>query len=248
MLKPARELSPAKQIAYAAVTCAMLIGVQLALYAVPGVELVTVLLLSTSYVFGARFGFLTGLSFSLIRCILFGVYLSVIILYCLYFPLFGVIFGLMGKRRNLPISCAVKILLNVVLIALGVAAMCAAWFNLIKVARAYKKTTDALLWALGAIFILTAVAFDAVWATSRKNDRQRTLKLFLIATAAAVCTICFTLIDDVVTPLVLGMSQRAALGYFYASFTAMLPQTVCTIVSVSLLFYPLTAVLRRIKQ
>ena len=80
-------LSPAREIAYVAVTCALLIGVQLALYALPGVECVTALLLCASFAFGARFGFLTGLAFSLLRCILFGFYPSVIILYCIYFPL-----------------------------------------------------------------------------------------------------------------------------------------------------------------
>ena len=63
---------------------------------------------------------------------------------------------------------------------------------------------------------------------------------------AALCTVAFTLIDDVVSPLILGLTQRGALAYFYASFTAMLPQTACTVVSVGLLFYPLTAILKKL--
>ena len=63
-----------------------------------------------------------------------------------------------------------------------------------------------------------------------------------------MCTICFTLLDDVISPLMLGMTFEGALVYFYASFTAMLPQTLCSIVTVGLMFYPLTAVFGRIKR
>ncbi len=249
MLKEPDNLSPAKEIAYIAVTCAMLIGVQLALYALPGVECVTVLLLCTSYAFGARFGFMTGLAFSLLRCILFGFYPSVIILYCIYFPLFGLLFGALGKADKKMTRLPFKIAVNIILIFLSCTAYFVYALDLIKISRIYKETLDIFLCVLCALFLLLLVSFDGIWIYTRATGKSESvLKLFVVVTLAAVCTICFTLIDDVITPLVIGMTAGGALTYFYASFTAMLPQTVCTIATVGLLFYPLTEIFKRAKR
>lgn len=247
MKKPDR-LSLAKEIAYIAVTTALLISVQLALSAVPGVEFVTVILLCTSYVFGARFGCLTGLAFSLLRCLLFGFYPAVVAVYCIYFPLFGLLFGTIGRGDDGGgLTFKLKICVNLVLAVLSAAAFAAAALELIKVSRIYRDAVYAMLWALGGIFTALTIAFDAVWLASRKKSGgERALRCFFVTALAALCTVAFTLIDDVVSPLILGLTQRGALAYFYASFTAMLPQTACTVVSVGLLFYPLTAILKKL--
>ncbi len=226
-------------------TSAILICVQLALYAVPGVECVTVILLCASYAFGAKFGFFTGLTFSLLRCILFGFYPSVIALYCIYFPLFGLIFGLAGRLNGERLPTAFKIGVNVLLAVLCAGAFCAAGFDLIKISRIYKETVDGLLWALGGIFAAMLIVFDGLWIACRKSSGENALKLFFITAVAAACTVCFTLLDDVISPLVIGMTKGGALAYFYASFTAMLPQTICTVITVGFTFYPLTAALNR---
>ena len=63
-------------------------------------------------------------------------------------------------------------------------------------------------------------------------------------TAAAVgMTALFTLLDDVITPLFYGYGARAALVYFYNSLPVMALQCACTLVSVPLLFPPLTKAL-----
>lgn len=247
MKKPDR-LSPAKEIAYIAVTTALLIGVQLALYAAPGVECVTVLLLCTSYVFGARFGCLTGLAFSLLRCLLFGFYPAVVAVYCIYFPLFGLLFGTIGRGDDGGgLTFKLKICVNLVLAVLSAAAFAAAALELIKVSRIYRDAVYAMLWALGGIFTALTIAFDAVWLASRKKSGgERALRCFFVTALAALCTVAFTLIDDVVSPLILGLTQRGALAYFYASFTAMLPQTICAVFSVGLMFTPLTAILKKL--
>lgn len=244
--KPPR-LSPAREITYAAVTSALLIGVQLALYAVPGVECVTVLLLCTSYAFGPKFGAITGVSFSLLRCILFGVYPQVVVLYCIYFPLFGLIFGLIGRMDG-QLKLPVKIGVNIVLAVLSSAAFCAAALGLIKISVIYKALTTALCWALGGIFAAILLAFDAIWLCGRRRGAQSILWLFFVTTVAALCTVCFTLLDDVIGPLMLGMTFDGAVAYFYASFAAMLPQTVCTVATVATLFYPLTAIFKIIRK
>lgn len=246
MSKNKHTLSPAKEITYIAVTTALLIGVQFALSSVPGVECVTVLLLCTSYIFGARFGALTGLAFSLLRCLLFGFYPQVAVLYCIYFPLFGTVFGLVGRmdgRLSLPMKLAV----NVVLAGLSAAAFCAAALNLIKISVLYKTLTTVLCWVLGGMFACILLVFDCIWLGKKRTEAEIGLWLFFITTTAAMCTICFTLIDDVISPLMLGMTLDGAMTYFYASFAAMLPQTVCTIVTVWLLFYPLTAILKKLR-
>ncbi len=246
--REAPKLSPAKEIAYIAVTSALLICVQLALSAVPGVECVTVLLLSTSYVFGARFGFFTGLTFSLLRCLIFGFYLSVVLLYCIYFPLFGIVSGLCGKLRSERLPLALKICTNIALLGVAAAAFIAAGADLIKVSRIYKTALTVLLWLTGGLCCLATITFDAVWLYEKKmkTGGEKILKLLFITSVAVICTIFFTLLDDVITPLVIGMTYEGALTYFFVSFTAMLPQTVCTLVTVSTLFMPLTAVLRKV--
>lgn len=244
-----RGLTPSKYIAYIAVTAALLIGVQLALYALPGVECVTALLLCASYSFGAAFGFMTGLTFSLLRCLLFGFYPSAVILYCIYFPLFGLLFGFAGRLKGEKLGTPFKICANIILAILACLCLGSAALGLIKVSRIYRATVYAMLWALGAIFSILLISFDVLWIISaRKKSTERILKLFFITTLAALCTICFTMLDNVITPLIIGMTRTGALAYFYASFTAMLPQTICTVCTVGLLFYPLTAVFRRIKK
>ena len=63
--------------------------------------------------------------------------------------------------------------------------------------------------------------------------------LVWIIGAACVCTVCFTLLDDCITPLYYAYSAKAARLYFYASLPVMGTQTVCAGVSVALLFLPL---------
>ena len=98
--KPVREASakaePARRrrrafrrgAGYAAVVAvftALLLAAQYSLWFVKGVELVTVLLLVFSYRFGVRCGVLSAAAFSLLRCLLFGFFPNVVLLYLLYY-------------------------------------------------------------------------------------------------------------------------------------------------------------------
>ena len=80
-------MKSAKEIIIPAVFTAMLIGVQLVLSGVAGVELVTVLLLTFTYVFGLKQGFIVANAFSILRCALFGFFVNVVLLYLIYFNL-----------------------------------------------------------------------------------------------------------------------------------------------------------------
>lgn len=167
-----------KFIVLVAMSVALLIAVQMALTMISGVELVTVILLCLCFCYGIRVGLAIATTFSLLRCFFFGFQINVIVLYLVYYNLFALFFGWLGKRFD-------------------------------------GETT----WLRTGIVVVSAVAF----------------------------TVLFTLLDDAITPLIYGFHPNAAKVYFLQSLTAMVPQVVCAAVSVSVLFIPLTRVIRKIK-
>lgn len=244
------KLSPAKDIAYIAITCALLIGGQYALSFVMGVEIVTIVLICFSYVFGARRGMICAVAFSLLRCFFWGFYPTVIILYLIYYPLLAAIFGALGHIKestfiNYPLWLALVV--NLLLIAIITACAAAFVLNLIKVVKFLKVTVYALLIVIFITCTALCCVFNVLFIDKKLygKNTQTALKIVTFATFAALCTIFFTLLDDVVTPLFWGYTPSTALAYFYTSFTAMLPQTVCTIVTVVTLFLPLTTALKK---
>ena len=71
-------------------------------------------------------------------------------------------------------------------------------------------------------------------------------KLFWLTAAACVCTVCFTILDNIITPLWYGYSGRVLKLYFYASFSFMIPQVICTAISVGVLMFPLVKIFQRL--
>lgn len=167
-----------KDIVRIALCAAMLIGGQLALSGVSGVEIITVLLLCFCYTYGARHGVATAITFSLLRCFIFGFYINVVVLYVIYYTLFALFFG---------------------------------------------------------------------WLGSRLGDKLSFPKVLLVIASAMMFTVFFTLLDDVITPLMFGFSKNAANAYFFASLYAVIPQTVCTAITVWVFFVPLTKVISKLK-
>lgn len=98
-----------KEVALIAVSCALLIGGQFALSAVAGVEIVTVLLASFAVVFGVKRGVLLAVAFSLVRCLIFGFFPSVIILYIIYYPLFALVCALASKGKYTCYSAVISV-------------------------------------------------------------------------------------------------------------------------------------------
>ncbi len=72
--------------------------------------------------------------------------------------------------------------------------------------------------------------------------------LAVIVVCACVCTVAFTLLDNLITPLWYGYSAEARSAYFYASLSFMLPQTAGVGVSAALLFLPLERAFRLVKR
>lgn len=245
--KPA---ATAKNIAYIALMTALLIGGQFALGFVSGVEIVTVLLLSFSAYFGVIIGVATAVGFCTLRCLIWGFMPNAVILYFIYYPLFAALFALLGKIKDQTFDDAkasLAVAVNLLLTAIFAAALSGAVFDLIKISRLYKATVQVFLYVVAGLCGALLIAFNAFYSLVRRRifKSGKPLKIFLYTAVAAVCTICFTLLDDIVSPLVIGMDRLTALTYFYGSFLAMLPQTICTVATVSTLYFPLTFALTK---
>ena len=156
---------------------ALLIGGQMALSGVSGIEIVTVMLLCFCFHYGVRHGIAVATTFSLLRCFFFGFQINVIVLYLVYYNVFALFFGWLGKRITGRISLP---------------------------------------------------------------------KLCVIVASAMVFTVLFTMLDNVITPLIFAFHKNAAAVYFAQSLYALVPQTICTMATVSILFVPLIKILQKI--
>ena len=175
MLNYKKRQNLGKDCAYIGVFVALLIAAQLCLAVLPGIEVVTVLFVTFSFVFGARRSMAAATVFSLLRQVLFGFYPTVLALYLIYYNVLALLFGFLGRWGKLS---SIKI----------------------------------------------------VWLTA----------------IACACTVCFTMLDNIITPLWYGYSGRVLKLYFYASFSVMIPQVICTAVSVGILFYPLVKIFQKL--
>lgn len=61
------------------------------------------------------------------------------------------------------------------------------------------------------------------------------LKLVVLIAAAVIMTALFTALDDIITPLYYGFSFDAAKAYAAMSLTALVPQIICSAVTVTLI-------------
>ena len=226
----------AKRIAVCAVSVALLIALQFTLSMVPGVELVTVLLLCFCYTFGVCMGLITATAFSLLRCILFGFNINVIVLYLIYYNLFAVLFGFLGKK-TIPSWICYAIL--------SIVAAVSAYFAIVglPISILYKRQVTIMLWAVFSIAVALIIMYTVLLIKNRGRGGR---EIAAVAALAAVCTLCFSLLDDVITPLIYGYTPDAAKAYFVASLYVMIPQTLCTLISVSLLFRPLVTVFKKV--
>ena len=66
----------------------------------------------------------------------------------------------------------------------------------------------------------------------------------LVVVLASLGTVLFTMIDNILTPLWYDYSARATKAYFLASLPFMIPQVICTVISVTILFLPLVKVFK----
>ena len=98
------------------------------------------------------------------------------------------------------------------------------------------------------LYLIYYNVFALIFALLGKKIQSPVKGLVVIVIVACVCTIIFTLLDCVITPLFYGFSKTAARAYFYASIPVVLPQLVCVGVSTALLFLPLWRTFLLIKR
>ena len=111
----------AKEVAIIGTFLALMLASQFALSWVSGVEIITVLFITFCYCFGIRRGLVLACSFSALRCVIFGFFPAVVILYFIYYNLLALIFGAVGNAFNRKFS--VKILIVLVALALVLTAV-----------------------------------------------------------------------------------------------------------------------------
>ncbi len=167
-----------KDLALIGVYTALLICSQFALTAISGVEIVTLLFTAFCFYFGVWRGVALATTFSLLRIIIFGFFPNVLILYLIYYNLFALVVGSLGKVMNKTINL--------------------------------------------------------------KN-------VFIVVIVVLIMTILFTVIDNIVTPLFYAYTSEMTNAYWKLSLTAVIPQSICAVISVSLLFPPLVRIFEKIK-
>lgn len=94
------------------------------------------------------------------------------------------------------------------------------------------------------VYMIYYNGFAVLFGFAGKWPRHAPLliKIVLLTVFATIVTACFTLLDDFISPLILGLSARGTRVYFYSSLPVMIGQMICSAVTVSLLWYPLSKV------
>lgn len=101
------------------------------------------------------------------------------------------------------------------------------------------------------VLILYMIYFNglaALFAWFGKVVKKPLFSLWWLVIIACVCTACFTLLDGVITPIWYRFSERATKAYFISSLPFMIPQIICSALSVGILFLPLQKAFRVIKK
>lgn len=72
--------------------------------------------------------------------------------------------------------------------------------------------------------------------------------LWWLTLLACFCSVCFSLFDNIITPLWYAYTKEAAKAYFFASLSVLLPQVICTAVTVGVFFLPLQRAFTFVKR
>lgn len=167
-----------RDIVTVAMCAAMLIGAQLVLSGVAGVEIVTPLLLCFACSLGAVRGCAIATLFSLLRCFVFGFQINVLVLYLIYFNAFALFFGWLGR-----------LIIN----------------------------------------------------------KNRIIMTIIVVICALASTVAFTFLDVLITSVMYGFSEAGVAAYLAASLATMGVQMLSVAITASVLFIPLTEIIKKIK-
>jgi hypothetical protein len=79
------------------------------------------------------------------------------------------------------------------------------------------------------------------------NKKENLKSIVVVTITAIVFTALFTLLDNFISYIYLGLSKKAFEIYFKASLITMTSQIICVAVTVPLLFYPLIKIYKTVK-
>lgn len=165
----------AKNLTEIAMYSAMMVVAQLLLSFVVGVELITVMLASFSAVFGWKKGVSVAVIFSLLRCVLFGFFPSVVTLYLIYYPFLAFVFSLVGKikikRADYILSIVASALSTVIFTLLDdiITPLFYGYLTNLTLLKAYFVTSLSVLW----VQILNVIISMALLYFPLKNILSR---------------------------------------------------------------------------
>lgn len=123
------------------------------------------------------------------------------------------------------------------------------WRNGMAAATAFSLLRQLVFGFFPTVLVLYLIYYNLLALAFGVLGRKVALhpkNLAWLTAVACVCTVGFTLLDNIITPLWYGYSGRVLRLYFMASFSVMIPQVVCTAVSVGVLFLPLTSLFRKL--
>ncbi len=98
------------------------------------------------------------------------------------------------------------------------------------------------------LYLLYYNAFSLVMGMLARAVKNPLKGLIFIVLTVGVCTLFFTLLDDIITPLYLSFSTKAWRLYVYASLPVMGVHTACAALSTAALFIPLYKVFSLAKR
>ena len=118
------------------------------------------------------------------------------------------------------------------------------WKRAMAVGTVFSLVRQLLFGFFPTVLVLYLLYFNAVALVFGKWQKpcNKAKNLVFTVLLSCVCTVGFTLLDNVLTPLWYGYAWAATKAYFKASLFFLIPQTIGTGVSVALLFLPLTRV------
>ena len=98
------------------------------------------------------------------------------------------------------------------------------------------------------VLVLYLVYFNALAFVFGVIGRKEGKRLWGIVLFACAGTVCFTLFDNLIGLVWYGYRGRVAKAYMLASLPFMIPQVICTAVSVAVLFQPLIRLFKGLKK
>lgn len=89
---------------------------------------------------------------------------------------------------------------------------------------------------------------DSVTPIKRAKNGKKVFSVCLLVVICVAFTAGFTMLDNVITPLMLGFGENSTRAYFFSSLPTLATHCTCVFVSISVLFFPVYRVMISLKR